>query len=412
MLSLIIKWGLFLGIAGLLAWRILALGLANYYADQHDHDPAKALAWYSQHPKALFIQARDRLADDPLSAEHLFAGAAWENPADARIYAALAGLRADQGQVQSAQALAMIADRLAPMRPTVQWAVAAFWLQQGRLDLALAHWTRVLSVRPQFHQQLDSVLLRLLEDPTTRPVVLAFLEDLPAWWSRFFRYAAANAGHPDSVAMLYHVGSRNGRKPSAGERRHYIIRLQKDDLWNQAYFVWLNSLEPEQLQVLGNLYNGNFELPLSDEDFGWRTAGVRGVVIKTGLVVGAEGSRALSVNFRGRRIHFNHLYQYLVLRPGHYQLRGRVRPDNLLAAQGVQWTLRCKPGEREVLGTSERFRGTETWTLFEIPFTVPDKHCSVQELRLQLVARFAKEREARGTVWFDAMRIKRLPSVQ
>ncbi len=406
-LFVMFKWSLFLGVVGLLAWRMITLGLSEYYDRQNDSN-ANALNWYAYHPKALFTQARRIAAINPIEAERVLVEAAVENPADGQIYADLVHLWAERDQTKEAMALALHASRLGPMRAAVQWEVAAFWLRLGHLDQAITHWSSVLTLRSRLHKQLDPILLNLLEDPDTRSAFTPLLKKPPVWWPRFFRYVAANAKYADTVGILYNGRSHNGGKPDANERRYYTARLQKEGQWNQAYFVWLNSLGSKQLAVLGNLYNGDFELPLQNEDFGWRMANARGVTVKIGPVIGSKGDKALSVSFSGRRIYFNHLYQYLLLRPGDYQLRGRIRLDNLLSAQGVQWTLRCKSSERKLLGTSERFRATEPWRLFNASFTVPEQGCLAQEVRLELVARFAKERETRGTVWFDAMSIKRL----
>lgn len=404
----VLKWALFLIAAGLLAWRMVVVNLADHFARQDTASAAtSALSWYPHHPQALYIQGRALMNDHPSKAEQLLRQAAQENPTDGRVYMALAHLWEQRGELEKAANLVTIASQLAPMRSAVQLQAASFWFRQGQLERALQRWGTALDLRPQIRASLYPQLLRLAEDPQAQPAFAVLLNDPPSWWESFFSYAAANAANLETLWVLYQLRSQNGHTPSATERSRYMARLQRNGLWMEAYFTWLNSLDAQQLAALGNIYNGSFELPFSGEGFDWRTSLVQGVMVETALTSGG-GNRALHVVFEGRRVPFKHLYQYLLLQPGNYQLRGQARPEGLQTAQGVQWTLRCIAGGRQVLGTSERFLGSDEWRQFTIEFTVPVENCQVQELRLELIGRFAQEFAASGAVWFDDLRIRRI----
>lgn len=388
---------------GILAWRIIVLGLAEHYAGRGNL--ASALVWYPSHPQALFLQARLLAEADAQKAEKLLAKAAWENPTDGRVFMALARNREQAGELQSAEELAILAGRLAPMRGEVQLAAAGFWLRRGQFEQAFRNLSTALEVRPGIRGELYPFLLDLAEDPRTRAAFGVFLKEPPSWWEGFFRYAAANAEELDTLRSLYH---RNGYRPSLDERDSFLARLQREDRWLEMYFVWLNSLDAQQLAALGNVYDGSFELGLSEQGLGWRVQPVRGVSVETVPTYGARGSRALHLVFEGKRSPFRHLYQYLFLEPGRYRLTGLVKLDNLRAARGVQWTVRCLSGEGALLGASNRFLGAADWQAFDTEFAVPAEACPAQELRLELAGRHASDFEAEGEVWFDNLAIRRI----
>lgn len=413
----LIKWGLFAIIAAFLAWRIIVLGMAEHYARQGSPDAVStALIWHPSHPQALWTQGQLlalRPQGRPLAqaelkeAKALLQKAARQNPTNGRIYGLLARLAEQDGELEKAQALMNIASYLAPMRSAVQLDAGAFWLRRGQLEQAVAHWSRALELHPPYGEDLYPLLLRLVEYPQTQVALAGLLHEPPRWWSGFFRYASRTE-NLDHLRILYGLGRPQGRKPSDEERRLYLSRLQAEGHWLEAYFAWLNSLDNQQLKELGHIYNGNFELPLNDQDFAWRTPKIRGVVVEVVPAYGARGDHALRITFQGQQVRFQHLYQHLLLQPGRYQLSGLLRLDNLKAVKGVQWTLNCKTGDNQRLGSSERFLGTAEWQRFTTHFTVPAEGCRAQDLRLELIGHIAQDFQAEGLVWFDDLAIVRL----
>ena len=405
----ILKWTVFLVIASFLAWHIVIINLSDHYARQYDIEKAAAaLAWYPEHPRGLFKRGLQLTETNSQQAEIMLRKAAEENPTNGYNYMVLALLAEARGDVKKASNLMTAADFLSPMRSTVQLGAAEFWMRRGEMDEAIKHLSVALELRPQIRESLYPNLLRLADNPSTRPTFGVLLKEPPSWWESFFAYAAVNSPRLDTLRTLYQMRSQSAQKPTVDERRLYVKRLQDEKLWLDAYFVWLDGLDANQLAQLGNVYNGNFELPLTNEGFGWRTPKAPGVLIETAPVYGATGSKALHVVFEGGGVHFRHLFQHLFLEPGDYRFLGRVQTDNLQTSQGVQWVLKCVPDSENVLGVSERFLGISQWRRFATQFTVPAENCRVQELRLELVGRFKQEFEASGGVWFDALSINRL----
>ena len=128
--------------------------------------------------------------------------------------------------------------------------------------------------------------------------------------------------------------------------------------------------------------------------------------METTSTYGTTGERALHLVFRGLRIRFEHLHQYLLLPPGDYALQGRVRPENLKAGQGMQWALYCL-GNKEPLTVTERFVGLGQWNRFRSQFSVP-AGCPVQMLRLELAGRIALDYDVSGGIWFDDVAVEQI----
>lgn len=402
----VLKRGLFLVIAGLLAWRMVTLGLSAHYARQPTFAAQdSALAWRDANPDALYWQGRRVLETDPAQAEARLRQAALANPADGRAFAALGLLRERQGQAAQAVALLEAANRLGPNRLDVQTDRAAFWLRQGRLDQAMGPLSLILQADPDRRETVFPGLLQLADNPKTRAALISALKDLPPWWGHFFAYASAQAKEPDTVRRLYEASGADGRSVSTEVRRHYLGWLQRGNQWAEAHAVWSAGLPAGQREAAGLIFDGGFEFPFSNEIFGWQATPVAGVDMETLTTYGAKGDKALRVKFRGLRTPFYHLAQFLLLRPGSYELTGLARVDNLQAAEGVQWTLYCAAGKQQKLGISERFRGVSDWRRFTVPFKIPATGCPAQLLQLELAGKVALDFEARGSVWFDDLTI-------
>jgi tetratricopeptide (TPR) repeat protein len=401
-----LKWTLAALAAAWLAWRIVSLGMASHHAEELK-DPEAALAWDADHPGAnLALGLRDGAKDPDAALAHLQAAVA-ANPAEGRAYAALGRLLELRGEAERARVAMETASRMSPQRSDVQMEVAAYWMRQGDLARALGHWNTVLRYRRDQHAKLFPGLLQLAADPASQAAFLPLLKEPVAWWPAFFGYAAAKAPDVNTVRVLFNLqqGGPNAATPEM--LRAYLARLQKEGQWLEAWFAWLNSLSKEEIGKVGYLYNGSFEAPLSNLGFDWIHQKHPAVSLDTAATFDTSGEQALRVNFRGLRVQFQHLHQYLMLPPGKYRLHGRARPDNLQAEQGMQWALYCL-GNKDPVVVTPRYRGSEPWTRFRTEFDVPPEGCPVQMLRLELAGTIRLDFDATGTIWFDNLALEQV----
>ena len=225
----------------------------------------------------------------------------------------------------------------------------------------------VLTFGDSLREQIFPDLLKLAEDPATREIAHAkLLKQRITWWPQFFNHAAAKATSVETLRALFQMQADGPNAVTTEGLRAYLQRLQRENLWIESYLVWLNNLRKDQLNAIGNLFNGGFEEEISNLGFDWIVTPASQVVVDTASTYGATGHKALRVVFRGPRIQFQHVHQYLMLDPGAYSLHGRVRPDNLETSEGIQWSIYCV-GNTKALAHSERFHGNRSLATFHCP---------------------------------------------
>jgi hypothetical protein len=355
-------------VAALLAWRVLVAGI-------------DALAERSVVPGLTATGA----PPDPPEAEATTRQRVARNPADASALLSLALELERQGRRGEADAAMQAAARLAPADPQSLLVVAGYFLRMAQEAPALATLRRAVDASPgEVGDKVWPVLSAALASGRHRAFFDGIARENPSWWPGFFCYVCAHAR--DTGAMQAAYATRAAAEVATpDERRCLIERLQRDGQWTGAYLVWLNGLPIEQRQRVGYVFNGGFELPLSNLGFDWRVPAQDSAVVSAEPGEGVNGERALSVRFANQRYAGPPVYQDLVLVPGRYRLEGRARPE-LDAWLGLQWALYCQPGpgaETRQLAHSEAFRGSTRWRDFSQDFAVP-ANCPAQVLRLEL----------------------------
>ena len=327
--------------------------------------------------------------------------------------------RCNQEQVAPNQAarLVLAGATLEPARLATQLAAGAFWARYSQFQRALVNWQAALDVDPTIRERFYPLLLRIAEHPEGQSLFQSMLADPPTWWLDFFTYLASNAVNLDIPKLFYHWREQGRNQASKAERHAFLMRLESERRWYDAYFIWLNGLELPSAAPLGNINNGGFEQPLSNTGFGWRLHESAGTKIETALTYGIEGEKALRIafkiersDFRDVKVNFRNLYQYLLLAPGRYRLTGYARADNLRLPGGLHWVLRCV--DHGMLVTSEPFLGNFRWRSFKAEFMVPKQHCPAQELRLEMASGQQNNINVQGGLWFDEISVRRLDSTQ
>lgn len=400
---------LLLGLAAaFLAWRVVVTNMAELVLQDDGPDTAGlALRWNASNAQARYLEGLGRTKKDPAQATAYLSSAIRNNPTEGPAYAALARLEEEGGQLDEAGQAMQAAAQMAPRRVDVQLEVARFWFRRGDIARAMQHLDVALTFGGSLRSELFPDLLKLAEDPATRGAAFAQLLKQPvAWFPQFFSYATASATSVDTLRALFQMQAGGPNAITTDGLRAHLQRLQRENLWIESYLVWLNSLPKDRLNAIGNLFNGGFEEEISNLGFDWIVTPASQVVVDTATTYGTTGHKALRVVFRGPRIQFQHVHQYLMLDPGNYSLRGRVRPDNLESPEGVHWSIYCA-GSATALAHSERFNGTDHWQHFASQFQIPPRDCAVQMLRLELAGRSALDYEAKGAIWFDDLSIAR-----
>ncbi len=397
-----------LALVAALAGPVVVVNVSDYFAQEETTAGAhQALAWSDRNPTARTALALAVVAGES-RAETLarLRSAAAVQPAEGRLYAALAL----QAEGQDAPALAagamQAATTLAPQRTDVSLTALAFWMRHDDVLRALQAGGVALTRAPELAPKLYPVFLGLMASPQSDAAFRAVLAQPLPWWPGFFRYVAERAPHAEVLRVLRSLQTSGPNVFDEAQLRVYLERLLHDGKWLEAYFVWLDSLPPASAGFSSELYNGGFEEPTRNLGFEWTDQPLNGVLVGFDPTYGTTGSRALHVVFQGLPARWRHFNQYLMLAPGDYHLRGRVRVDSLQAERGVRWQIRCI-GSTEPFAVSDRFKGSEPWRHFSVSFTVPARGCAAQDLRLMLVGAAQLDYVASGQIWFDDLAVVR-----
>ncbi len=383
--------------AAVLGWRVLVVGVDALSVQNAAPDAqGRRVPWATAEPESA---SRQRLA---------------RNPADAAAMLSLARELERQGRRDEADAAMRAVLRLAPSDSQTLVQVAGYFLRIGDEAQALATLRRSADVaHGGLNDTVARVFLTALDTGRHRSFFERVARDNPRWWPEFFRRACEGAANAGVVASVLAVRADAG-VASADEWRCLIERLQREGQWVRAHQLWLNSLPMDQRQQVGYVFNGGFELPMSNTGFDWIVPAQDGVTVSAGPGEGMNGRHALNVTFVNKRYGEAPIRQYLMLSSGPHRLEGRVRSD-LESWLGLQWGIYChdRSGrEPRQLARTERFAGSADWAGFGAEFVVP-KDCPVQLLRLELAnpqpaaaAPGAVAVRLKGTAWFDDLRIR------
>ncbi len=412
----LLLWRMILGVLFLLLlWRVILLGVADHFAmglEGGDPDAAdKVLTWNSGHSVALIDEAERSLTSDPARTIELAGRASIADPGNALPLTLLARAHLQVGDTELADAFAGKARELMPTRVPPLLQLAEYWSSRNQLDRTLDILSIVLTAQPELGRSLYPRLLKLVETPSLRSAFEPLTQQPPAWWDAFYTQVAQRAVELETVAVLTTMRRDSPVPLSEAERRAAVARLLRENEWPAAYLMWVNGLSQEQRKHLGSIYNGNFELEVDGQGFGWHFPQIKDITVTRQKTFGIRGEKALHLIFEGREVRFNHLFQRLFLAPGNYEFVAQARPDRLQGRGGLQWVIHCADDESAELGRSERFLGTSEWRHVKFRFSVPQEACSGQTLRLQSTGKRLFDHKLSGEVWFDQLRIRRAGDV-
>ncbi len=406
----------FAGLATVLAWLIVTHSFAAYFGQT---EPRWALWLNAREPTALFSLADDEV--NPVAKD-----GSPESPKlpkkrlqELRAQAELA-LLSDPlsgknyrllGQIAEAQGSAKLAAAamLAAARHTPHEGYAAFWLMTKALDSknypSALYYADVLLrsgavpsnfVMPALAQMVQS-------KGNGEQELLKVLAQNPPWRRGFFEavYGYLSDG---AVPLRAFMALKDTKAPaSVQELNAYQRFLVANKLYELAYYVWLQFLPAQDLDNAGFLFNGDFERTPSGSPFDWQLPRETNAMVDFAPKSEKDAGRALIVGFSSGRAEFEGVSQLIMLTPGRYKVEGSYKSD-LDGPRGVLWTISCAGGQ--ILGQSQRFIGlAQDWRRFEFSFSVPEKGCAVQSLRLGLAARSPSEEILSGDVFFDDLSI-------
>ena len=332
------------------------------------------------------------------------------NPAEVGALVLLGQARESEGKSDDAARAYRLAASLAPQDPTVIAATAAYFLRHGPVLEGL----RMMAHLAQHHgyDVAFPVFTQLLASGEHPDAWRELLANDPKWLGAFIVQACPRDLDARRLVPLILTRVAAGHHETA-EIGCVIDRLRAQDRWTDAYQVWLDTLPRQRLGEVGYVFNGGFEQPPSAIGFDWmleqsdRDTGHAADLLPT---LGALGSRALRVEYNGKRQSGFPASQFIALSAGRYRLSGAARSEGLKSGRGAQWALRCvRAGKPErLIAASERFGPASEWHRFEVRVDVPSD-CAGQVLQLEPVDAQYGNVFLSGRLWFDDIVMQRAP---
>lgn len=178
-----------------------------------------------------------------------------------------------------------------------------------------------------------------------------------------------------------------------------------------AYWVWLNASRSVP-KSLGNVFNGDFELPLAQRLFDWRLAA--GGEYREGFAATVRNDDSqsghgsvLAIRFNRRPLRLPIAQQFLALAPGRYSLSYSMRESGMNTAGAVSWTVKCIPSSESLtLSTATTRQNSDGWQTRRQEISIPPS-CTGQVLDLEVGTRLQMLQGLQGTVTFDDISIVR-----
>lgn len=388
------------GLATVAGWRIAHGMLAD--AALSRGDVQSALRWQPMHPEALLQRAEAQLAaKQPEAAAATARQLLQVEPTDGRGYRVLAQIAAAAHQTERARTLFTIAARRAPRDLPAQAWLAQDALERGKPAEALARIDEVLTLSPGSGVAIYPLMVTLAADPAFAEALADVLRRPPAWRSGMLAALRSAAdGQREGAGRVLSALQRNGGF-DANETAAWIDSLLREGRWGEAYARWASPIVARG-GSLPLLFNGDFAVESTGGGFDWLMPTTPGVILDYEDASGA--AHTLHARFLGRRVVGTFLEHRLLLAPGSYQFRVRLRTDALQSENGVNWTLSCE-GTQGLLATSDAINGTRGWQMAAVTFTVPAQTCSGQWLRLGNAGVAGTGQLVSGELWFDAAAI-------
>ena len=393
-----------IGLMGV-GWRIIADTAAYNTASS---DPETALGWMDSEAAALGELAYREVTKaqgDMNMARHLAERALRSNPLDARALSVLGLIAEREGDEARAEELMRLSGARTWRDTTTQGWLLKRDIQRGDFDQALSHVDALLRTNPAVLEQSVPLLVAFTLDQRTLNALSRLLAANPPWRAGALAQLSAHVSDGARLVQLYAALKVGQHPPAATELKPYLDRLIRDGRLADAYQSWRESLPPQQRNKEALLYNGDFAAPIDGLPFNWLLTPAQGMNIQIVGSPGKESGRAVQLLFSGARVGPMTVAQLMLLPPGEYRFTGNVRAQELRTERGLEWQISCGDAASNILARSDRVAATSPWARFAVAFTVPQRDCGSQWLRLEIPSRTASERQIEGQIWYDSLQV-------
>ncbi len=298
---------------------------------------------------------------------------------------------------------------LGPVDPQVLRAQALLALRRQDIAGGLERAADIAALFPAERSEAFVTLKAYLRDPAWAPFLASRLSK---GWPQVDAFVLATCTSNTPLADLIGLVQQIARTQPMSDEAVTCVgnRAIAENAVPAAYWIWLNASRAVPRSV-GNVFNGDFELPFAGRLFDWRLAA--GGEYREGFTTAirnddsrGQSTNVLAVRFNGRPLRLPIAQQFLALTPGRYVLTYSMR-DHATAPSGVSWVMRCVPPLQSLTSSAPvTERGNGGWTIRKQEITIPAA-CTGQLLDLEVGNRLQMLQGLQGTVFFDDFSIIR-----
>lgn len=298
---------------------------------------------------------------------------------------------------------------LAPVDPQVIRAQAGLAFSRGEIRPGLDKTARLASISPRDRADAFHVLANYVNHPQWRDFAAA---RLTAGWDVSDQFLRSLCHEPVFGQQAFNVASQFVRYGSITPETAHCIEnrvIASGDVQG-AYRLRLNAAKSLP-KLIGFVFNGDFELPLSGSAFDWSLEpggeyreGFAAAIRPNSGYTGVD--RALVVRFTGRAIRTPIAQQHLALPPGQYRFSYHSKQSVQYGKNSPTWTLRCVGSGTPLITDSWADSTIESgWIQHQVAFAV-GVNCAGQLLLLEPKSKLSALEGLQGTLLLDQVRIE------
>ena len=321
------------------------------------------------------------------------------DPTRAFVWLALSKAYGDGGDTRWAEYAMRKAVWVDRANPKIIWEAGMFYLAEGELQEAAPYFKKYLTLIPLDYEGLYTMLHAVGAKPD-----YVLEQVLPPEYQSYDRYFKFLVAYKQS-AELSEVWERRGLwKPAGADYLAYCDFLIETGRVQGAQDVWselMQRLHPESMtrESSNMIFNGDFEYPLQDGGFDWKTGNADGVQIFVDSDIKKSGRSSLAARFSGNTNPGIYVAQQVVaVKPKqHYRISAQIRTDRLTTRNGALLEVLGQSCP-SLLVRSEVITGTNDWRQLELEFATP-ADCSLIKIGIKREQSEKFDNKISGQVW-------------
>jgi hypothetical protein len=349
------------------------------------------------------LKLSEKARKDLIDREYL---ALRENPLDRTAHRNLVLLSLNAANSAATSEIVLNLSEYSLRNPAIQMAAMGQLIAANKLGDTLYRFDAVLRAHPTLAEQLYPLIGQHFNSKEGIKLLAEKLATAPPWRGQLLTHLSSNATTEKlSMDVIQALTTTKAPASDAELGQMFYAWIKLSNSYDNAYFAWLDQLSTDELRLAKGVYDGDFVSKRKNILFSWNFPPKRNTLSKIVLKPGSGSESALLVEFSGNKERFNHVFQYLRLAPGRYELGFDVMSKKLEAEQGLVWRVWCVE-KRAKLAESVAFKIPTPWTRHAVSFEVKNENCSTQVLQLETKATAGLDTTVNGSIYFDAFVVK------